>query len=383
MGERPVPVESEVERALASMRAGFLSGSSQIAAGVVSLEEHLAEAPLDERERVGAAVARIVGTQERLIAKIDRLPAPSWDRFKAMVSIVKAQQTVLDELGLLVKEHVLPRQLQDLSVTPVVGAAGAAARKSATWRLRSDDDGTPRSLLSRTRERTGPGFRGLAAMIVAALVLSLIPRDTKLQDVAAKLVEMVGAGGESAAPGVPNATDGAGLSLAQPPTATRSAERVPSLPDATVVTDRPGPAATAPLDQKRRAVPTPPPTDVAAVTGRLDPAATVQPGGKRVAAPAVVNEPATPPADVPNEQFVPVVFTHQDHAAVMRVLTNMQRQYPNLLLDRQGEVQPVDLGKKGIWHRLVFLPAGPRPEAAKLCDQLMAEGYDRCWVKGY
>jgi hypothetical protein len=50
---------------------------------------------------------------------------------------------------------------------------------------------------------------------------------------------------------------------------------------------------------------------------------------------------------------------------------------------RQGQIQPMDLGARGTWHRLVVLPAGSRPEAAKICDQLAAEGYDRCSVKAY
>jgi hypothetical protein len=41
------------------------------------------------------------------------------------------------------------------------------------------------------------------------------------------------------------------------------------------------------------------------------------------------------------------------------------------------------MGKKGIWHRLVFLPAGPRPQASKVCDQLATQGYDRCYVREY
>src|SRR5262249_36099337 len=100
----PVPVKDELDRALTSMRAGFLWGSSPIAAGVVSLEEYLAAAPANERNRVGAAVAQIVSTQERLIVQIERLPATPWDRFKRMVGILKAQQAILDDLSALVKE---------------------------------------------------------------------------------------------------------------------------------------------------------------------------------------------------------------------------------------------------------------------------------------
>lgn len=82
-------------------------------------------------------------------------------------------------------------------------------------------------------------------------------------------------------------------------------------------------------------------------------------------------------------RFVPVVFTHKDDTAAMRAFGDLQRQYPKLLGHRQGQAQPVDLGSKGIWHRLVVLPPGARPQATKLCDQLLTAGYDRCWVKAY
>jgi hypothetical protein len=92
---------------------------------------------------------------------------------------------------------------------------------------------------------------------------------------------------------------------------------------------------------------------------------------------------AAPAASAGKERFVPVVFTHRDDTAATRAFADLQRQYPRLLGHRQGEPQPVDLGSKGIWHRLVVLPPGSRPQATKLCDQLLAAGYDRCWVKPY
>ena len=108
------------------------------------------------------------------------------------------------------------------------------------------------------------------------------------------------------------------------------------------------------------------------MTDRTDRPAPTEPEDKRLAARAAIDEPTAPPASIPEEQFVPVVFTHKDYATVMQALADLKQQYPSLLVGRKGAVQPVDLGKKGIWHRLVFLPAGPRPEASKLCDQLMA-----------
>ncbi len=417
MGEQPRPVEDEVERALASMRAGFLSGSYQIAAGITSLEEHLAAAPFEETEPVQAAVAKIIATQERLKARVDLLPDSAWERFKAMVSVVKAQQAVLDELGLLVKEHVLPRQLENLTVTPFQGAppheppppqpayepappppafeapppppppraerplrATAAARADHYDDDDDDEDGGRRSLLARLRERA-TGIRGLVAMVVAGVILSQIPRDLRLQDMTARLVEMVGSWSTSVPSEDPGARASADPAPARPSVAAQPpAERIPPLPDASAARERIAPA---PSEPRRATAPTPPPPAVvAAVPDRaeLPPA---QPSEKQAKEPAAADAPPAPPAGVAQEQFVPVVFTHKDYATVMQAMTDLKQQYPNLLVGRKAEVQPVDLGKKGIWHRLVFLPAGPRPQAAKLCDQLAAEGYDRCWVKGY
>src|SRR5262245_55728945 len=115
MGQQPKPVEDDLERALASMRAGFLSGSEQIAAHIASLEQHLADAPLEEREAVRSQVTRLVAAHERIAARVTSAPASSWDSFKVMVSAVKQQQAVLDQVSHLVKEHVLPRQLESLS----------------------------------------------------------------------------------------------------------------------------------------------------------------------------------------------------------------------------------------------------------------------------
>ena len=111
------------------------------------------------------------------------------------------------------------------------------------------------------------------------------------------------------------------------------------------------------------------------------PASTLRPDERE--APALAEEPAAAPAGASEVQFVPVLFTHKNYDTVMQAMADLKQRFPNVLVGRKGEVQPVDLGKKGTWHRLVFLPAAPRPEATRLCEQLMAQGYDRCWVKEY
>jgi hypothetical protein len=417
MSEQPKPVEDEVERALASMRAGFLSGSYHIAAGITSLEEYLAAAPFDQTEPVRAAVAKIIATQERLKARVDLLPESPWERFKAMVSLVKAQQAVLDELGLLVQKHVLPRQLENLTVTPFQGALPphepapppayepappplpfedpppppprAARRPPRVTRAAraddydDDDDEERRSLLARLRERA-TGIGGLVAMVVVGVILSQYPRDIRLQDMTARLAEMAGSWSTSAPSDDPVARPSAEPAPARPSmvAAPAPAERIPPASDASAARGRVAPAPTAPSEQRRAVAPAPsPPAVVAAVPDRAEPP--TQSSEARSSEPAAGDKPPTTSARVAEERFVPVVFTHKDYATVMQAMTDLKQQYPNLLVGRKGEVQPVDLGKKGVWHRLVFLPAGPRSQATKLCDQLAAEGYDRCWVKAY
>jgi hypothetical protein len=375
MGE-PEPVKDELDRALASMRAGFLSGSSQIAAGIGALEEHLAGAPQNERERVGAAVAQIVSTQERLIAQIERLPPSAWDRFKSMVGILKAQQAILDDLGALVQQHVLPRQLQGLSAAAASAAnATAAVDEEPPIPLPAPAPPRRRRVVrdepEPERERKGSGFKGLAAMIVAAVVLSLMPRETKLQDMAAKLVAFIGMG-QSAPADVANAE-----ASAEPPKAPPSGPRAARVPkeDDGAEADSPPP----PTQDKE----TSGPRAADAKPAGKERTALVPPEDKRGAAPPKAEKAKPAPARPRQEQFVPVLFTHRDKSTVLQTMNELQQQYPKLLMDREGQVLSVKMGKKGVWHRLAFLPAASRPEATKLCDQLMAEGYDRCWVKFY
>jgi hypothetical protein len=473
MGEQPKPVEDEVERALASMRAGFLSGSERIAAHIASLYEHLVDAPSEERETVRAHVARLVASHDRITARVVSAPASSWDSFKVMVSAVKQQQTVLDEVSHLVKEHVLPRQLESLPITPFPAAApteeeppppppprpddlslphrpfpaddglrpdagfragggsgrasdifragdnlragagvradmgsapgdglhpealsashsrpGARRRPQPASRSRSEaglralsaaglpargeaglDEPEGRSLLAVVRERTA-GFRGLAAMLVVGIILSLLPRE-RLQEVGTRLFELIGpAGSETAMDDRPP--------YPPPPVMPRSAERVPPAVDE----DAPSPAS-----MKVKASAPTAPKETAADSMEEAPVAAPPQGAPKLAAAAKIDaEPVAPPsapAPATEERFVPVVFTHKDHATVLRTLSDLKKRYPNVLTGLEGEIQSLDLGKKGIWHRLVFLPPGPRPQATKVCDRLAANGYDRCSVKAY
>jgi hypothetical protein len=418
MGEQREPTGEEVERALKSVLAVFLSGSDKIADKVEFVQDHLMDVPVEERDDIDAAIGHILSTQANLKARMESLPAPAWDRFKAAVSVVRLQQLVLGHLEQIVTRHVLPRQPEPLLIAALPAPRhqsspatrppsfkpaprqeqpvrahrnrqALVARRSRDEIEHEDEDDERRSLLAVAREHIA-GFRGLAAMVAAAVVLSLIPRDVNLHELAARLVARVG--------------DGFSVAQSEPPDAPRGAEQPPLRqqgvdvprtvegpppPHASAI-DRTAAVPAMPSDQRRTTAPAPTlvPPDTAKPP---DPPAlpqpserpSVQPTEKIAVAPAVDSAPAEPPAGLAEEQFVPVLFTHKDQKRVMRAMAELKERYPDLLLDRTGEVQPVDLGKKGIWHRLVFLPAGPRPEASKLCALLMSEGYDRCWVKAY
>jgi hypothetical protein len=402
-------VEEELERAIFDLRARFLRGCDAIAKALASLENHLVQAPIDERESVRVVATQIAITQECLKAQLNHLPAPTWERFKAIVSVLKAQQAPLEHLSALIERHVLPRQLQNLSVTrvrtaqastyePVQNEHASALRHARLIHgeepVSSDahasrgqgphaGDPTSRWLLSKVRKQAEAIFKTSAAMIVASVLLSpfVALLGSKLRDLTAtpSAVSNVTAGSElpptpPPAPATklrgvtatPSAVSNATAALEPPPNPPSAPATIPQM-DAQGVSLS---ASNSSVERTRLL------SEVTVGTGRPGPATALP--DQNHAAPRTVSTGSTP-----NERFVPVVFTHKDHATASRALTDLQQQHPKLLIHRQGEIQPVDLGKKGIWYRLVFLPAGPRLEATKLCDRLMAEGYDRCWVKPY
>jgi hypothetical protein len=471
MGDQSKPVDDDVERALASMRAGFLSGSQQVAAHIAALDQHLFDAPGAEREAVRAQVARLVAAHDRITAKVTAAPATAWDGFKVMVNAVKQQQDVLGQINRLVQQHVVPRQVEppqvlrfsaapplseepppppgslgdpfpprplfpaddglradgdrppggryrasdvfrsddsphagarvhaDMGFPPVAGdfppqplaisqhrpaprrqlraqppaqsqpGSDYRGRAAAEGRDLDDDESERPSLLATLRQRTA-GFRGLAAMVAVGIILSMLPRE-RLQEVGSKLFDLLGPAGTETASDDPPPKPA--------PKLPRSVDRVPSVAVAEAPEARPEPKSEplpAPRPEPKASAP-PPQKKLAAV--RVEEA----PAPRHITPPAPSEEPVAPPPVADEERFVAVVFTHKNHATVMRALTDLKQQYPTVLIGLEGEVQPVDMGQKGIWHRLVFLPAGPRPQASKVCEQLAAHGYDRCYVRTY
>lgn len=128
-----------------------------------------------------------------------------------------------------------------------------------------------------------------------------------------------------------------------------------------------------------------PPVETAYAPAEPAPAPVARTRERVAAARAEPETPAPAPAEAAPraERFVAVLFTHQDEPTVAKAFVELQQQYPQVLGSRQGETQAVNLGKKGVWHRLVVLPAGSRQDAANLCGQLTGSGYDKCWVKLY
>jgi hypothetical protein len=130
-----------------------------------------------------------------------------------------------------------------------------------------------------------------------------------------------------------------------------------------------------------RVLPTPPMEKITSAPAKTSAPALSAAIPRDAPAPAPVPNPPIEVADA--EQFVPVLFTHQDQATAAGAFTTLQRDYPNVLKRRRSEVQSVEVNRNGIWHRLVVLPAGSRQQATQVCDLLKAAGYDRCWVKVY
>jgi len=350
-----VSEQPEIGHATNIMCSRFLSGSQRISTHLSWLAEHAEEIRAEARASVSAAAAKIEATQKRLTAQMDRLPAPQWERFKAMLTLLRAQQGVLESAEALVESaraNAVPRK-----PPPVAGPATPTASVAPNPVQRKYPVATRQSK-SVVRGAASPRL-ALLAIVAGGLVFGYVtfPRDSKRQDVATKPVALTD-------------TSNIGSSVASPPPrpehdlATAGPETAPT-PAATKAHREPMSISTTPY--------------AAPASGTV--AATVPapvPGGDGAANRA--NAAAIARA---GERFVPVVFTDKDKARVLRAFSELQMRYPKLLRQRQAEAQPIDVGQKGIWHRLIVLPPSSHQSATDFCDQLLAAGYARCWVMGY
>ena len=72
----------------------------------------------------------------------------------------------------------------------------------------------------------------------------------------------------------------------------------------------------------------------------------------------------------------------QDADLARQELAEFQQRFPQLLGTLDGRLETVDLGAKGIWHRLQFGAFDSRQQARNLCDALLQQGLADCWVAG-
>jgi hypothetical protein len=338
-----------IDDATIIMRSRFLSGSQRIFSHLSWLEAHAEEIPPELRGSLGATAEKIKAALKRLTDEMDRLPEAQWERFKAMLMLLRAQQDALDSAEALIERA----RANAVSVK-------RPAQHAAATRGVASISGGPRHLVAVALDAASPRLV-LVGVIAAGLIggYVIFTRDGNRHEIATKGgAPPIRDIGGPVAPGAAS-REGAAAKASydmpatpSPPSEGPRAAKAVSITTNSITSPSPGLAA--------RTVPSPLPS--APVTDRPDTAAI---------------------ARGTNDSFVPVVFTGKDQAVVFRTFATLQNRYPTLLSPRRAETQPVDLGQKGIWHRLVILPPGPRQTALNFCDQLLAVGYDQCWVKGY
>jgi len=337
-----------IDDATTVMRSRFSSGSQRISSHLSWLDAHAEEIRAEVRDSVGASAEKIRTTLKYLTDQVDRLPQAQWEQFKAMVTLLRAQQDLLDSAEALIQsvranavspKHLGPEAAATRGVASLSGGHGylvAVVLGAASLRL------------------------VVVGVVAAGLIFGYVifTRDAN-QDIATKgVAPLTGDVGGPVAPGSAS-LEGAPARDSYHMAATSSppSEAPLAAPAASI-----GTTSTASPSRRLAAATVSAPSPSAAATDRPDTAAIARGA---------------------NERFVPVLSTGKDQAAVLQTFAALQIRYPTLLSPRRAETQPVDLGQKGIWHRLVVLPPGSRQSALALCDQLLAAGYDQCWVKGY
>ena len=415
----------DMERAVVDMRERFLSIGEHITGLLSTLTQQIDTAPLAARASINSAAEQIARTQQKLRLQMTNLPTHPEERYQIMRSLLQAQSGALQQLSIIVQQftpHVDSPRREGLATLSdndyewppvprgVVQPIGHNYYPPPLRRVARpvQPPALPASRPSKRRARgttiVAVGSRvvaGLAFMAAAAVVAYSYFPDIGNRPGKPK-VEPVKIVTTTARPGAdvkkkdqepveePSALPSRGLPqralpAAEAPEAAATVETgaLPqTLPQRTqalrdiATTDR-GPSMTGgssplypfPGMQRTR--------DPAPAVEQVSPAqvlAATKPVAAAAEADALVEAPA---------QFVAVVFTHQDREAALDAFTDLRERYPNVLAKRKGEAQPIEIGDKGVWHRLVVLPAGSRQSATGLCDRLGAAGYDRCWVKAY
>jgi hypothetical protein len=412
----------EMERAVVDMRERFLSIGEHITGLLSTLTQQIDTAPLTARASINSAAEQIARTQQKLRLQMTNLPTHPEERYQIMRSLLQAQSGALQQLSIIVQQF-----------TPQLDAA-RRDRRDGLASLAPSDNGydwpAPRGVIQPLpNERYPPPARWAArkarppalpakrpsGKVARGATMVAIVSSRMLAGLAFMVVAAVVAYSY-----FPDFGNRLGKRRVEPVTTTASIgeqvvkdqtplEETPALPPrgsrtrAQVAAEAPSETAgvveTAALPQRTQALP-----DIATT----DPGTSVTAGGTNLLSPfaprtrdaasvveqrsapqvLVTTKPSVPAADsdaVPEAppQFVAVVFTHQDREAALDAFTELRDRYPNVLAKRKAEAQPIEIADKGIWHRLVVLPAGTRQNAVGVCDRLGAAGYDRCWVKAY
>jgi sporulation related protein len=423
---------------LSVMRNRFLAVSEQIANELAVLSNRIGEAPPALRGPLLVAAGQIAKAQERLRAEADRLAGLPTQRAAIMQKVLQVQDGAFRQLTAILKQHVpfapnhvanVARQLAAGSYaypptwpTPgKMGNRGAPAPypASGTDVPEADEDAMDAySWLSDASDSLAPtpeepeeaADRGETLWHrLAAGRISAVARAATTHSLT--LVGILAVGLLLAYANFPRASDQRGMVDPAPVPERRIGATVPTSEPrhSWQRVARPAPAqpmeraadgnaedrplATAPQVVTSALERSPPPPWVFAPAGApaYAPMQIPSAGGQPAASVAVLPQRgatpqgATSPAALTKaaERFVAVVFTHQDKGTAQRAFVELRQQYPKLLQHRQSELQPVDVGKNGIWYRLVVLPPASRQQATETCARLAGAGYDRCWVKDY
>jgi hypothetical protein len=440
-----VVARQDTDGAIDAMRERYVAVGVQIADTLTVLAKAAANAPSKARTATLTAISRIAAAQEKLSDETRRLPASPVERCALMQSVLQAQQGALVQLALIVKQLGAPatgrfagggksNQLARYQLSPTqlaspeLGRAVFVSRRAnadeseeipdrrAMGRIQKRGQARSRERARAREERRAARSHRSSGRRISVFFKAAVSRSL--------LVVIVVASGLLIAYGTfPRAGDGPSTRRIDLPTRTPTAAtplpvpraepslppqrtaRVPSSDANTRVAMRDPMSAPAPSEP-----PTPPPQAAPQYVVRSAPSGVsfsapipTASGPRIVAAPEPRNNPispaapakpepaperavvaaVTPPANTPDAGFVPVLFTHKDQAIVNRAFIELQHRFAAQLRHRKVESQAVDMGEKGIWHRLVMLPPGPREQADTVCQALMAGGYDRCWVKAY
>jgi hypothetical protein len=435
----------ESDAAISGMRERYVAVAVQIADTLTVLARAAANAPSKARTATLTAISQIAAAQEKLSDETRRLPASPVERFALMQTVLQAQQGALVQLALIVKQLSGPPtgrftgggkrdqlsryQLPTAQLArPKPGRRAVVSRRAPAdepegfpdrWAMSRIERRRQSRAQARAREREerraarahrsssqrisvffkAAVSRSLLVVIVVASGLLIAygtfpqagdrPEPTRRFDLPTRTLP-------AATPvAVPRAEPSAAAQRTTrgylPSANTRVAMRDPVIGDTPSEPPTPPPqpapqyvvrsapsgfSFSAPIPVTRG------PPNVVAPEARNTPvgpaAAKPEPVPERIVVAAVT--PPTKPADL---GFVPVLFTHKEETIVNRAFFELQHRFPAQLLRRKVEVQAVDMGEKGVWHRLLLLPPGPRDQADTICQALMAGGYDRCWVKAY